>query len=71
MNAYQWIKCLSVKEIAHACIEMFNHYHNRWDCVGNYAEYGAPRGFLRFWNLCLFVSDLLRALLFFGDINTD
>lgn len=41
MNAYQWIKCLSVKEIAHACIEMFNHYHNRWDCVGNYAEYGA------------------------------
>lgn len=26
MNDYQWIKCLSVKEIAHACIEMFNHY---------------------------------------------
>lgn len=24
MNVYQWIRCLSVKEIAHACIEMFN-----------------------------------------------
>ena len=25
MNVYLWIKCLSVKEITHACIEMFNH----------------------------------------------
>lgn len=24
-----------------------------WDSVGNYAEYGAPHGFLRFWSLFL------------------
>lgn len=70
MNVYQWMKCLSVKEIAHACIEMFYHYQAGIVLL-IIQSMARHTDFYTFLESLSEAMDLLRALLFFDDVNTD